>query len=62
VEEELTHRETDLHEVIYLKLYESQVPVFDQTLENRWGPTNLAATAWKLICADFLAGTKVDNM
>jgi len=33
VEKELTGRETEPHEIVYFKLYESQVPVIVQALE-----------------------------
>ena len=34
VEKELTGRETEAHEIIYFKLYKSQIPVVEQALET----------------------------
>src|SRR4029077_13617929 len=34
VEKELTGRETESHEIIYFKIYKSQIPVIEQALET----------------------------
>jgi hypothetical protein len=34
VEKELTGRETEPHEIIYFKIYNSQIPVIEQALET----------------------------
>jgi hypothetical protein len=34
VDRELTGRETELHEIIYFRLYKSQIPVIEQALET----------------------------
>jgi hypothetical protein len=34
VEKELTGRETEPHEIIYFKIYKSQIPVIEQALES----------------------------
>ena len=34
VEKELTGRETEPHEIVYFKIYKSQMPVIEQALET----------------------------
>jgi hypothetical protein len=34
VEKELTGRETEPHEIIYFKVYKSQIPAIEQALEE----------------------------
>jgi len=34
VEKEVTGRETESHEIIYFKIYKSQVPIIEQALET----------------------------
>jgi hypothetical protein len=64
VEKELTGRETEPWEIIYFKLYKSQIPVIDRRSKRRL--SCLAATKSRgyclhMICADFLAGASLDN-
>ena len=50
VEKELTGKETEASELVYFKLYKSQIPVIEQAIETApscWVPTNLVATAWR---------------
>jgi hypothetical protein len=60
VEKELTGRETEPWEIIYFKLYKSQIPVIEQAIETAalmLGSDNCL----EMICADFLAGANLDN-
>ena len=50
VEKELTGRDSAPHEIIYFKIYKSQIPVIEQALEAAalmLGLTNLAVTVWR---------------
>ena len=64
VEKELTGRETESHEIIYFKLYKSQIPVVEQALETSalmLGTDKSRGYCLEMICADFLAGANIDN-
>ena len=64
VERELTGRETEPWEIIYLKLYKSQIPVIEQALETAalmLGSDKSRGYCLEMICADFLAGANLDN-
>ena len=64
VEKELTGRETEPHEIIYFKMYKSQIPVIDQALETAalmLGTDKSRGYCLEMICADFLAGANLDN-
>ena len=64
VEKELTGRETEPHEIIYFKLYQSQIPVVEQALETAalmLGSDKSRGYCLEMICADFLAGANLDN-
>ena len=64
VEKELTGRETEFHEIIYFKLYKSQIPVVEQALETSalmLGTDKSRGYCLEMICADFLAGANIDN-
>ena len=64
VEKELTGRETEPHEIIYFKLYKSQIPVLEQALETAalmLGSDKSRGYCLEMICADFLAGANLDN-
>jgi hypothetical protein len=64
VEKELTGRETEPHEIIYFKLYKSQIPVVEQALETAalmLGTDKSRGYCLEMICADFLAGANLDN-
>ncbi len=64
VEKELTGRETELHEIMYFKVYKSQIPVIEQALETAalmLGTDKSRGYCLEMICADFLAGANLDN-
>ncbi len=64
VEKELTGRETEPHEIIYFKLYKSQIPVVEQAIEAAalmLGSDKSRGYCLEMICADFLAGARLDN-
>jgi hypothetical protein len=62
VEKELTGRETEPWEIIYFKLYESQMPVIERAIET--AALMLGSSrgyCLEMICADFLAGANLDH-
>jgi hypothetical protein len=64
VERELTGRETEPWEIIYFKLYQSQMPVIERALEIAalmLGSDKSRGYCLEMICADFLAGANLDN-
>jgi hypothetical protein len=64
VEKELTGRETEPWEIIYFKLYKTQIPVVEQALEAAalmLGSDKSRGYCLEMICADFLAGANLDN-
>ena len=64
VEKELTGRETEPWEIVYFKLYKSQIPVIEQALETAalmLGSDRSRGYCLEMICADFLAGANLDN-
>ena len=64
VEKELTGRETEPHEIIYFKIYKSQIPVIEQALETAalmLGNDKSRGYCLEMICADFLAGANLEN-
>src|SRR2546427_7229480 len=64
VEKELTGRESEPHEIIYFKLYKSQIPVIEQAIETAalmLGSDKSRGYCLEMICADFLAGANLDN-
>jgi hypothetical protein len=64
VEKELTGRETEPHEIIYFKVYKSQIPVIEQAVETAalmLGSDRSRGYCLEMICADFLAGANLDN-
>jgi hypothetical protein len=64
VEKELTGRETEPHEILYFKVYRSQIPVIEQALETAammLGSDKSRGYCLEMICADFLAGANLDN-
>ena len=64
VEKELTGRDMEPWEIIYFKLYESQIPVIDRALETAalmLGSDRSRGYCLEMICADFLAGANLDN-
>jgi hypothetical protein len=64
VEKELTGRETERWEIIYFKLYKSQIPVIEEAMETAalmLGTDKSRGYYLEMICADFLAGANLQN-
>ena len=64
VEKELTGRETEPWEIIYFKLYQSQMPVIERAIETAalmLGSDRSRGYCLEMICADFLAGANLDH-
>src|SRR5438045_845317 len=64
VEMELTGRQEEASELIYFKLYKSQIPVIEQAIETAarmLGSDKSRAYCLEMICADFLAGANLDT-
>jgi hypothetical protein len=65
VERHLTGQETEPWEIIYLKLYKSQIPIIEQALETAslmLGAQKSRGYCMEMICADFLAGATLDEV
>jgi hypothetical protein len=64
VEKHLTGKDTEPTEIIYFKLYKSQIPVIEQAVETAalmLGSDKSRGYCLEMICADFLAGASLDN-
>jgi len=64
VEKELTGRDSEPHEIIYFKIYKSQIPVIEQALETAGlmlGTDKSRGYCLEMICADFLAGASLED-
>jgi hypothetical protein len=64
VERHLTGRDTEPWEIIYFKLYKSQLPIIEQALETAslmLGTQKSRGYCLEMICADFLAGATLDE-
>jgi hypothetical protein len=64
VEKELTGKETEPWEIIYFKLYQSQMPVIEKAIETAalmLGSDRSRGYCLEMICADFLAGANLDK-
>ncbi len=64
VEKHLTGKETEPWEIIYFKLYKSQLPVIERALETAGlmlGTDKSRGYCLEMICADFLAGANLDG-
>ncbi len=64
VERHLTGQETEPWEIIYFKMYKSQLPVIEQALETAalmLGSDKSRGYCLEMICADFLAGANLEN-
>jgi len=62
VERHLTGKETEPWEIIYFKLYKSQLPVVEKAVETAalmLGSDKSRGYCLEMICADFLAGANV---
>ncbi len=64
VERHLTGQETEPWELIYFKVYKSQLPVIEQALETAalmLGSDKSRGYCLEMICADFLAGANLQD-
>src|SRR2546425_4263226 len=64
VEKELTGRDTEPSEIVYFKLYKSQIPVVEQAIETAalmLGSDKSRGYCLEMICADFLAGAGLES-
>jgi hypothetical protein len=64
VEKELTGKETEPWEIIYFKLYQSQIPVVERAIETAalmLGSERSRGYCLEMICADFQAGANLDH-
>jgi hypothetical protein len=64
VDRHLTGQETEPWEIIYFKLYKSQLPVVEKALETvalMLGTDKSRGYCLEMICADFLAGAALEN-
>jgi hypothetical protein len=64
VERHLTGKETEPWEIIYFKLYKSQLPVVERALETAalmLGSDKSRGYCLEMICADFLAGAALET-
>ena len=64
VEKELTGKDEEPSELIYFKLYKSQIPVIEQAIETAarmLGSDKSRGYCLEMICADFLAGAHLDG-
>src|SRR5206468_830521 len=64
VERELSGKEEEPWEIIYFKVYKSQIPVIEQALETAalmLGSDRSRGYCLEMICADFLAGAHLQD-
>jgi hypothetical protein len=64
VEKELTGQDSEPWELIYFKVYKSQIPVIEQAIETAalmLGSDKSRGYCLEMICADFLAGANLDT-
>ncbi len=64
VEKELTGKDEEPSELVYFKLYKSQIPVIEQAIETSalmLGSDKSRGYCLEMICADFLAGANLDH-
>jgi hypothetical protein len=64
VERHLTGKETEPWEIVYFKLYKSQLPVVEKALETAGlmlGTDKSRGYCLEMICADFLAGANLSE-
>jgi hypothetical protein len=64
VERELTGKDSEPSELIFFKVYESQIPVIEQAIETAalmLGSDKSRGYCLEMICADFLAGASIDG-
>jgi len=64
VERHLTGKETEPCEILYFKIYKSQLPVIERALEIAGlmlGTDKSRGYCLEMICADFLAGARLEE-
>ncbi len=64
VEKELTGKDSEPSELIYFKVYKSQIPVIERAIEIAGlmlGSDKSRGYCLEMICADFLAGASLDG-
>jgi hypothetical protein len=64
VEKELTGKDNEPSELIFFKVYKSQIPVIERAVETAalmLGSDKSRGYCLEMICADFLAGASVDG-
>jgi hypothetical protein len=64
VERELTGQETEPWEIIYFKLYKTQIPIIEQAIDRAalmLGTDKSRGYCLEMICADFLAGANLES-
>jgi hypothetical protein len=64
VEKELTGKESEPSEIVYFKLYKSQIPVVEKAIDTAalmLGSDKSRGYCLEMICADFLAGANLEN-
>jgi hypothetical protein len=64
VEKELTGKDSEPSELIFFKVYKSQIPVIEQAIETAalmLGSDKSRGYCLEMICADFLAGAAIDG-
>jgi hypothetical protein len=64
VDKHLTGKDSEPTEIIYFKLYKSQIPVIEQAIETAammLGSDRSRGYCLEMICADFLAGANLDQ-
>ncbi len=64
VEKELTGKDSEPSELIYFKVYKSQIPVIEQAIESAalmLGSDKSRGYCLEMICADFLAGASIEG-
>ena len=64
VEKELTGKDSEPSELIYFKVYKSQIPVIERAIETAalmLGTDKSRGYCLEMICADFLAGASIDG-
>jgi hypothetical protein len=64
VDRHLTGQETEPWEIIYFKVYKSQLPVIERALETAalmLGSDKSRSYCFEMICADFLAGANLES-
>jgi len=64
VEKELNGKESEPWEIIYFKVYKSQIPIVERAIETAalmLGSDKSRGYCMEMICADFLAGANLDN-